>query len=218
MPKFSTAIQISVIIADDHAIVRGGLRQIMAMTSDLKVVGEARSGDEVLELVKGLQPDVLLLDISMPGCHGVDLVQRLKVAYPRLPILILSMHNEGQIVARMLKVGVSGYITKDAEPEILLAAVRKVAGGGRFIDPSLVDTMIFDGAHHHDSPYDLLSDRELQVLQLLVSGMPVTEVADSLHLSAKTISTHKTRLMQKLHLGSNADMVRYAIRHGLIEG
>lgn len=207
---------IRIIIADDHAIVRGGLKQIFAMTSDIVVVSEAAQSSEVLEQWRQIPCELLLLDLTMPGVSGVDLICRLHDEKPDLPILVLSMHNEGQIVARTLRAGAAGYVTKDSEPEILLAAVRKVAAGGKYIDPSLVESMIFNTAGSSDLPHDSLSERELQVLKMVAAGGPLGEIAERLHLSPKTVSTHKMRLMQKLGIDNNADLVRYATRHGLV--
>lgn len=207
---------IRIIIADDHAIVRGGLKQIFAMTSDIVVVSEAAQSSEVLEQWRQIPCELLLLDLTMPGVSGVDLICRLHDEKPDLPILVLSMHNEGQIVARTLRAGAAGYVTKDSEPEILLAAVRKVAAGGKYIDPSLVENMIFNAAGNSDLPHDSLSERELQVLKMVAAGGPLGEIAERLHLSPKTVSTHKMRLMQKLGIDNNADLVRYATRHGLV--
>ena len=207
---------IRIIIADDHAIVRGGLKQIFAMTSDVVVVSEAAQSSEVLEQWRQVACDLLLLDLTMPGVSGVDLICRLHDEKPDLPILVLSMHNEGQIVARALKAGAAGYVTKDSEPEILLAAVRKVAAGGKYIDPALVESMIFNIGSHNDLPHDSLSERELQVLRMIAAGGPLGEIAEQLHLSPKTVSTHKMRLMQKLGIDNNADLVRYASKHGLV--
>ncbi len=209
---------IRVLIADDHAIVRGGLKQIVATTADIVVAGEATQGDEVLRQVAAGAIDLLLLDMAMPGPSGVDLIRRVLAERPGLPILVLSMHNEGQIVTRALKAGAAGYVTKDSEPEILLAAIRKIAGGGRFIDPTLVDTVVFESVRADGDPHELLTDRELQVLQLLAAGHAVGDIADRLHLSPKTVSTHKARLMEKLGIDNNADLVRYAIRYNLVAG
>ena len=207
---------IRIIIADDHAIVRGGLKQIFALTSDIVVVSEAAQSSEVLEQWRQIPCDLLLLDLTMPGVAGVDLICRLHDEKPDLPILVLSMHNEGQIVARTLRAGAAGYVTKDSEPEILLAAVRKVAAGGKYIDPALVESMIFNAGSNNDLPHDSLSERELQVLKMVAAGGPLGEIAELLHLSPKTVSMHKMRLMQKLGIDNNADLVRYATRHGLV--
>lgn len=209
---------IRVIVADDHAIVRCGLRQIFAMTKDVVVVGEASQSDAVLEQCKRVPCDVLLLDLTMPGTTGIELLRCLREESPILPILILSMHNEGQIVARALKAGAAGYVAKGSEPEVLVAAIRKVATGGRFIDPSLVENVVFGVDGVIDLPHDALSKRELQVLKMLTAGSSLGDIADRLHLSPKTISTHKIRLMRKLGIDNNADLVRYAMKHGMFSG
>lgn len=205
---------IRIILADDHAIVRGGLKQIIATTTDIMVVSEATEGSEVLEQWQQIPCDMLLLDMTMPGMSGVELIKRLHIEKPDLPILVLSMHNEGQIVARALKAGAAGYVTKGSEPEILLSAIRKVAGGGKFIDPVLVETMVFHNGSH-DVPHEVLSERELQVFKMIADGCTLGNIADQLHVSPKTISTHKMRLMQKLRIDNNADLIRYASKHGL---
>lgn len=207
---------IRLMIADDHAIVRSGLKQIIATTIDISVVAEATRGEEIFEQLQRDAVDLLLLDMSMPGLAGLELIGRLQVAHARLPILVLSMHNEGQIVARALRAGAGGYVTKDSEPEVLLAAIRKVTHGGRFIDPALGDVLVFDhGPARPLAPHEALSERERQVLEGIVAGLPLGEIADQLHLSPKTVSTHKMRLMEKLQVDNNADLIRYAIRHGL---
>jgi len=206
---------IRLMIADDHAIVRSGLKQIIATTIDIAVVAEATRGEDIFEQLQRLSVDLLLLDMSMPGLAGLDLIGRLQIDYPRLPLLVLSMHNEGQIVARTLRAGASGYITKDSEPEVLLEGIRMVARGGRFIDPALVGLMVFDRGPAHSLAHETLSERERQVLEGIASGLPLGEIADQLHLSPKTVSTHKMRLMEKLQVDNNADLIRYAIRHGL---
>lgn len=206
---------ISIFVGDDHAIVRSGLKQIIATTADLRVAGEAAQGTEVLAGLREGQYDLLLVDMTMPGLSGVDLIRRIKAEWPRLPVLVLSMLNEAQIASRALRAGAAGYVTKDCEPEILLAAIRKVAAGGHFIDPALVDAMVFAAGSADAPPHEILSDREFQVLQLLTSGSSLNEIGEKLNISAKTISTHKMRLMQKLGLDNNAALMRYAIRHGL---
>jgi len=208
---------IRILIAADHAIVRGGLKQIVATTTDIVAAGEATHGAEVIDKVRQAGLDLLLLDMTMPGLSGVDLVRRVRTDKPGLPILVLSMHNEGQVVSRALRAGATGYVTKDSDPAILLAAIRKVAAGGRFIDPALVDAIVFDAGNGDRPPHDLLSDREFQVLQKIVAGEAIGEIGAALNLSAKTISTHKMRLMQKIGVDNNADLIRYALRHGLAQ-
>ncbi|TKC81314.1 response regulator transcription factor [Trinickia terrae] len=206
---------VNILIADDHAIVRSGLRQILATSSDFTVVGEAGCGAEVLSKLRACPAALLVLDMSMPGVSGIDLIRRVHSEHPALPILVLSMHNETQVVSRALRAGAAGYLTKDSDPEVLLSAIRKLAAGGRFIDPKLVDAVVF--ATHADEapPHEVLSDREFQVLQMLAAGKSISEIADAFSLSAKTVSTHKMRLMQKLDLENNAALIRYAIKHGL---
>ncbi|MDO8778358.1 MAG: response regulator transcription factor [Burkholderiaceae bacterium] len=208
---------IRLVIADDHAIVRGGLKQIFALVPDFEVVGEAVNGSEVLDCLR-LEPfDLLLLDLNMPGISGADLITRVKANRANLPILVLSMHNEPQVAARMLKAGAAGYITKDCEPEILLAAIRKVAANGNYIAPDMAEKMVFDvisTAQHH--LHSLLSDRESEVFRLLTAGKSVNEIATKLSISNKTVSTHKVRLMEKMNLSSMADMMRYAMRHDIL--
>lgn len=208
---------IRILIADDHAIVRGGLKQIIATTTDIVAAGEATHGADVIDKVRQADLDLLLLDMTMPGLSGVDLVRRVRGDKPDLPILVLSMHNEGQVVSRALRAGAAGYVTKDSDPAILLSAIRKVAAGGRFIDPALVDAIVFEVGDSDKAPHECLSDREFQVLQKIVGGEAIGEIGASLNLSAKTISTHKMRLMQKLGVDNNADLIRYAIRHGLAQ-
>lgn len=206
---------IRLVIADDHAMVRGGLKQIIATCSDMHVVGEATDGNTLLGLLQQGACDLLLLDMTMPGLSGIDLIHRLQKEHPALPVLILSMHNEGQFVARALKAGASGYVTKGSEPEVLLAAIRRIATGGRFIDPSLVEAMVFEAPATGRPPHESLSERELQILKLIAAGLPLGRIADQLHLSPKTVSTYKMRLMDKLGIDNNADLIRYASRHEL---
>lgn len=206
---------IRIIIADDHAIVRGGLIQLLKTQTDMKLVGEAGSSAEVIQRVRSVEADVLLLDLSMPGASGVDLIASLRAEKPRLPILVLSMHCEGMIAAKALKAGANGYICKGSSTDNLLAALRKVAKEGRYIDPVLVDALVFDGKAYLEPAKSELSEREFQILDLLINGATVTGIAEQLALSVKTVSTHKTRLMQKLHVRTNAELIRYAITHGL---
>lgn len=207
---------IHILIADDHAIVRGGLKQIIATTTDIVVAGEAAHGAEVIDKLRVLQVDLLLLDMTMPGISGIGLIRRVRTEQPALPILVLSIHNEAQVVSRALRAGATGYVTKDSDPEILLTAIRKLAAGGRFIDPKLVDAIVFETHAGEAPPHEVLSDREFQVLQMLAAGKSINDIAESFALSAKTISTHKMRLMQKLNLSNNAELIRYAIKHGLV--
>lgn len=210
--------RIDLILADDHAIVRSGLCQLLGGAPDIRVVGEAPDGPTLLEYLRGTRADIVLLDLSMPGLSGIDLIRRLQFEHPELPVLVLSMHVEAQIVARVLRAGAAGYVTKDCDPAVLLQAVRKVAAKGRYIDPSLVDSVVFSAEATSDAPQDLLSAREQQVLERIAAGQSLGQIADDLHLSPKTVSTHKMRLMQKLELQTNADLLKFAVRHGITSG
>jgi DNA-binding NarL/FixJ family response regulator len=203
---------IRVLVADDHEIVRDGLKRILAASADIQVAGEAASGDEALALVKANDYDVVMLDMSMPGLSGIDLIKRLKLEKPKLRLLVLSMHAEHQYAARALKAGASGYLTKDSAAEQLVGALRKIAAGGVHISEAAAASLVSGGRQ----PHETLSDREFQVLRLLVEGLGPTEIAERLHLSVKTVSTHKTRILDKLGLGSTAELVRYALENKLL--
>jgi len=185
------------------------------MAGDIAVVGECASASEILEFLRQDVPDVLILDMAMPGLSGVELIRYLVKEVRQIRILVLSMHNEGQFVARALREGARGYVTKDADPEILLQAVRKLAQDGKFIDPVLVESVIFEMPDPALAPDDKLTDREVQVLQLVVAGKSLNAIAEELNLSPKTISSHKMRIMQKLGVTNNADLVRYALRRNI---
>jgi len=208
---------IRLVIADDHAIVRGGLKQMFALSGDLQVVGEATNGPEVLACLRGEPFDLLLLDINMPGISGVELIARVRAHRPDLPILVLTMHNEAQVAARALKAGANGYVTKDSEPDILLAAIRKVSAHGKYITPDMAEKMVFDATSTAQRPlHSTLSQRELEVLRQLTNGKSVNEIAEQLAISNKTVSTHKARLMEKMNITSMADLMRYALQHDLL--
>ena len=198
---------IRVLLADDHSIVRDGLKRILAATVDLQVAGEAASGDQALALVRANDYDVAILDMSMPGLSGLDLIKRLKLEKPKLRLLVLSMHGERQYAARALKAGAAGYLNKDSAAEQLLGALRKIAAGGVHVGDTAAAALIRAG---DKPPHETLSDREFEV-----EGLGPTEIAERLHLSVKTVSTHKTRVLEKLSLDSTADLVRYAVEHKL---
>jgi two-component system invasion response regulator UvrY len=202
---------IRILLADDHKIVRDGLKRILAATGDLQVTGETASGDEVLALVKANDYDVAMLDMSMPGLAGIDLIKRLKIEKPALRILVLSMHGEQQYAARALKAGAAGYLSKDSAGEQLVAALRKIAAGGVYITDAAAAGLLQAGGTAHEA----LSDREFEVMRLLVEGLGPTDIGERLHLSVKTVSTHKTRILEKLGLKSTAELVRYAMEHKL---
>jgi DNA-binding NarL/FixJ family response regulator len=206
---------IRILIADDHPIVCGGLAQLIASTTDMEVAGTASNRQEVLGMSQQANVDVLVLDLSMPGVHGLSLLQEVLEQEGCVPVVVLSMHNEGQIVQRAMKMGASAYVTKESDPGFLLAAIRKVMAGSKYIDPSLMDSLAASFSQNYRELYEFLSERELQVLRLIVAGNPISDIAVQLHLSPKTVSTHKMRIMQKLDIANNADLVRYALRHGI---
>ncbi|MFB0936694.1 MAG: response regulator transcription factor [Propionivibrio sp.] len=210
--------KLKVLLADDHAIIRDGLRQILADTDDLVVAGEAANGLDVLQKVREQDWDVLVLDISMPGRNGLDLIRMAKEECPELPILVLSMHQEEQYAVRALKAGAQGYITKESDSELLVAAIRRVAKGGVHISDKVAELMV-RGIRPTDKPqpHNLLSDREYQIFNMLVMGRTLTEIAAELSLSVKTISTHKTHILQKMNLSSAAELIRYAVAHDLAD-
>jgi DNA-binding NarL/FixJ family response regulator len=201
---------IRILLADDHEIVRDGLKRILAATGDLQVVDEAANGDQALALVRANDYDIAMLDMSMPGLSGIDLIKRLKAEKPALKLLILSMHGEAQYAARALKAGASGYLTKDSAGDQLVLALRKIAAGGVHISEAAAASLVSGGAQR------ALSDREFEVLRLLAGGLGPTEIGERLHLSVKTVSTHKARVLEKLGLSSTADLVRYALEHKLL--
>ena len=209
---------INVLIADDHPIVRQGLRQILSGISDIRLAGEAVDSQETLDQVRAGGWDVLVLDITMPGRSGFDILKELKHEQPDLPVLVLSIHAEEQFAVRVLKAGASGYLTKENAPDELVKAIRKVVSGGRYISRNLAETLAFGLDMDSARPqHETLSDREFQVMQLMASGKTLAEIAGELSLSAKTVSTYRTRLLEKLNLKTNAELIRYAIEHGLIE-
>lgn len=207
---------IRVLLADDHAVVRAGLREILADTGDIIVAGEATNGQEVLAKVRGETFDVAVLDMSMPGRSGIDLIKQVKNEKPQLRILILSMHSEQQYAVRAVKAGASGYLTKESAADELVAAIRRIAAGGAYVSPETAERLVLDSSPRGGAaPHTQLSDREFQVFQLIASGKSITEIAQQLSLSVKTISTHKTRIMEKMGLANQAELIRYAIENKL---
>lgn len=208
---------IRLLIADDHAIVREGLKKILALNQDIDVAAEAADGAGVLQHLRHAADfNLLLLDMSMPGIDGVSLIGHIKAYHAALPILVFSMHNEPQVAFRAIKAGAAGYIVKDSDPETLLEAIRKVAGGGKYIDPTLAERLAFDAAFPEQlAPHVLLSEREFEVFRLLVAGKRINDIADQLAISNKTVSTHKQHLMEKMKIHNSADLVRYAVQHNL---
>ncbi|MFP1917577.1 response regulator [Lonsdalea quercina] len=208
---------IRLMIADDHVIMREGLKQIFALDETLQVVAEAGNGAQVLTTLREVEIDLLLLDMSMPGICGEELIIRVLAQYPRLPILVLSMYSEPQIARRVLKSGALGYITKDKDPEALLIAIRRVAQGARYIDQTIAEQIVFADYQTDDRPsHSVLTAREHQVMIMLAQGMGVNAIAEALAISNKTVSTHKSRLMEKMQFTSNVDIVKYALSQRLI--
>jgi DNA-binding NarL/FixJ family response regulator len=209
---------IRIVIADDHTIVREGLKQLLRTATDLEVVGEARDGHEALKIVRDTEFDVLLLDLSMPGKGGMELIRQVRDEKPKVRIVVLSMHAEHQYAVRAIKTGASGYLTKDSATTQLVAAIRKVAGGGAFISAEVAEQLALSAMPHAEGPpHASLSNREYQIFQLLVAGKSVSDIALQLTLSVKTVSTHKARLMEKMGLANQAELVHYAIRHRLVD-
>lgn len=209
---------IRVVLADDHTIVRTGLREILADTGDIEVAGEATNGHEVMARVRDSAFEVLVLDMSMPGRSGIELIQQVKREKPGVRVLVLSMHSEEQYAVRALKAGASGYLTKDSAADDLVAAIRRIAGGGAYVTPETAERLALGmGAASEGPPHASLSDREMQVFHMIAAGKSVSEVAGALALSVKTVSTHKTRIMQKLNVSNQTELIRYAMRHKLIE-
>lgn len=210
---------IRILIADDHAIVRAGLRQFIADESDMVIAGEAKNGAEVIEMVRSGSWDVLLLDISMPGQNGVDTLKRLKHLKPDLPVLILSGFSESQYAVNMMRAGASGYLNKEGAANELVTAVRTVVRGKKYVSAVLAQILADDlHAGRDDQPlHTALAEREFQVFCKLAAGVSVSKIAESLNLSVKTISTYRTRVLEKMNMKTNADLTQYAIRNRLIQ-
>ncbi|VFT53279.1 putative two-component response regulator [Pseudomonas aeruginosa] len=208
---------IRVLVAEDHTIVREGIKQLIGMAKDLQVVGEATNGEQLLETLRGTPCEVVLLDISMPGVNGLEAIPRIRALNEPPAILVLSMHDEAQMAARALKIGAAGYATKDSDPALLLTAIRRVAGGGRYIDPDLADRMVFEvGLTDSRPPHALLSEREFSVFERLVQAPTSTRSPNNWRSATRPSVPHKARLMQKLNAHSVADLVRYAMEHRLL--
>jgi DNA-binding NarL/FixJ family response regulator len=209
---------IKVLIADDHSVVRQGIRQILRDVPELTAVGEASSGEQTLEKLRKEEWDLVIMDISMPGRNGLEILKLLQHERPKLPVLVLSMHSEDQFAVRMLKAGAAGYLTKESAPDELVKAIRKIITGGRYVSPSLAEKLAFNMHPQSDrQPHEILSDREFQVMRMLAQGKTVKEIGEELTLSVKTISTYRARVLEKLKLRTNAQLIHYAIQNGLID-
>lgn len=205
---------IRVAVADDHSLVREGIRRIMANTPDIEVSGEARDGDALRALLLDSSFDVVLLDLNMPGSVGHELIACLVKEHATTPIVVLSFHGEGPVVARAMKAGATGYVTKGSSSDVLMEAIRKASVGKQHVDPAVVNSLIGDGVDpSNDDPEQLLTTRELQILKMIVKGKHLGDIADALYVSPKTVSTHKTNLMRRLGIKNNADLIRYAAKH-----
>jgi DNA-binding NarL/FixJ family response regulator len=209
---------INVVVVDDHAVVREGLKRIISENPGMTVTGEAGDGHEALKVIKSEPCDVVLLDITMPNKSGLDVLKQLHAESPRLPVLVLSMHSEDQYAVRVLRAGAAGYLTKESAPAKLVQAIRKVVRGGKYVSPTLAERLVMDLEADLDRPpHEILSDREYQVLCLIASGKTVTEIAEELALSVKTISTYRVRILEKLRMKNNAELTRYAIKESLVD-
>jgi two-component system invasion response regulator UvrY len=209
---------INVLIADDHAVVREGLKHIISETSDLKVTDEARTGHEVLEKLSRIDFDMVVLDITMPGISGLDVLKEIRSQKPRLPVLIMSMNSEDQYTGRALRAGASGCLTKECQPEEFVSAIRNVLHGKKYVSTAIAERLLNEMEPKFEGPlHDLLSDREFHVLLLIASGKRAKEISEELHLSAKTISTYKSRILQKMNMKSYAELINYAIKNSLVE-
>lgn len=208
---------INILIADDHSIVREGLKQIVTQSPEMAVMGEAINGQQVLELVHKKDYDLILLDIAMPGRGGIDTLKQLKILKPKIPILILSMYPEEQYAIRAIKAGASGYLTKESAPDELIGAIKKVALGGKYVSPTLAEKLVEElGSDTEQNDHTILSDREYQVMIMIASGRTVREIGDELSLSVKTISTNRTRALKKMGMKNNAEFTYYAVKKGLV--
>ena len=209
---------IRVLVADDHTIVREGLKQILAKHADITVAGEAANGNDVLKMVRGEAWDVLVTDMSMPGRSGIELIKLVKEARPKLPVLVLSMYGEDQYAVRAIRAGASGYLNKESASDQLVTAIRTVAAGGVYVSPGVAEAMFHNlRGDTAGAPHEQLSDREFQVLRLIAIGKSVTDIAGELVLSPKTVSTHKTRILEKMRMTNQAELIRYAIERKLID-
>jgi len=209
---------IRIVIADDHAIVRQGLKKILDENPDMKVVAEHVNGADALRWIRANGCDVALLDIAMPGLNGIDVLKQLHEEKPKLPILILSIYPEEQYAVRLIKAGAAGYLTKESAPEIVTEAVRRVAAGKKYISATVAEMLANElGAQEGKQPHETLSDREYQIFLLLASARTVSEIAVALSVSVKTVSTYRTRILEKMQLRNNAELMRYAVEKHLME-
>lgn len=207
-----------ILVVDDHAVVRRGLRQILETQADIAVAGEAETGADALALLRDQPFDVVVLDITMPGRGGLDVLKEIRAIRPGQRVLVLSMHPEERYAVRVLRAGAHGYMTKETAPEALVNAVRKVASGGKYVSPTLAERLVHEvGAPATRPAHELLSDREYEIMRLIASGKTVGEIAALLHIGVNTVSTYRTRVLRKLDLANNAELMRYALHHQLVD-
>lgn len=207
---------IRILVADDHPLVRQGVRQVVSTSSDIRIVEEAATGQELLTRARSVEHDVVLLDLTLPDASGLELLKQLKRERPKVPVLIVTMHSEDQFAIRALKAGAAGYLMKEAAPSELLAAIRRIHAGGRYLSPSVAERLAGHLADDSDkAPHDRLSDREFQVLRLIAAGRSTREISTELALSVKTISTYRARIFEKMQMKSPAELAAYVVRHGL---
>jgi len=209
---------VKILIADDHTIFREGLKHILTEYPDMIVADEARNGREVLDKIWNNDYDMVLLDISMPGMTGLEALKQLKNDRPKLPVLVLSMHPEEQYAVRALRAGASGYLTKESAPDELMTAIRKISQGRKYITSSLAERLAQEMEADSEKPlHDVLSDREYQVLRMIAEGKTVKHIAEELSLSIKTVSTYRTRIMEKMRMSTNAELMHYVMKHHLLD-
>jgi DNA-binding NarL/FixJ family response regulator len=205
-----------ILIADDHPIFRAGLKETLAKDPEVESIGEADDGHKTLELARKKRWDAVVLDIMMPGRDGLEVLQELRRERPKLPVLILSAHPEDQLALRLLKAGAAGYLTKQKAPEVLLTAIRKVVSGGKYINESLAEKVVF-AFESEKPPHETLSNREYQVMRMIASGKTIQKIGKELFLSVRTVSTYRARILEKMNMNSNAEIIRYAVDHKLID-
>lgn len=208
----------AILVADDHTIIRDGLRKILEDTDDLRVVAEAANGQEVMACVRGQSLDLVILDMSMPGRNGLDLLKAIKLEKPKLPVLIFSMHPEEQYAVRAIRAGASGYLSKESDSDLLIPALRRVVGGNLYFSAKTAELLATDSSPLSDTPvHTRLSDREFEVFSRIVQGRSMTDIANELSLSIKTVSTHKSHILEKMGMDSTVELLRYALKHGLMD-
>ena len=207
-----------ILIADDHTMIRVGLKQVLLKSFSNAEIGEAESAEQALEEIRGKEWDLVVMDISMPGRSGLDILKDVHLARPGLPVLIMSMHGEDQFALRVLKSGAAGFISKHSAPEELVGAIQKILSGGKYVSKTIAEKVIFElGKENGKAPHERLSDREFQVMCMFAQGKVNKQVASELSLSVKTVSTYRTRILEKMSMQTNAELTRYAIKNGLVE-